>query len=284
MTLPLIAKYRDTPFNAGTAISRLDVFTATGSEDTYSLIHKTGLEVGSGVQLDSVLKGRHNGGFIVDGDDIILDITPTPGQAVIVPGSNSLDFDVSDQDDAIGRVRQKAFYLADVSTIQLFSYKASPAEPGIKLFLYDHFPAGGADPSWFRFAPALPDGSVGTFEAYGDPLYTADLLGQSNLSVAASPLDPIITVDDGSQFIEGDFLMIDQGLPTQETLKISTISGDDLTVPGLVGDSHSIGASVLACGRKFYLESLIPLDVAGGNVFNFYNLGLRHIIRATSRP
>lgn len=285
MTEPALKRYWDTPFNPATELHALDVFTGDGVLDTFTLIFKNGLQVGQSVQVEGTLYPFFNGQAILDGLDVILATPPATGDKAIVPGQGSLVFPVSDQNDTLGRVATIPLYFADIATPHLYRYKTVPGEAGIRLqFVNKNSTAAGAQASWFQLAPALPDGSMGTLLAGGAALYTPDMVGSDTLASTANISDGTITLNDASTFEEGDFVMIDQGLVSQETVKISTIAGNVLTVPYTIGVTHSAGASVLSVGRKFYARVTIPLNATLGNPQNWYNVGLSTYVREVATP
>lgn len=276
---PTFFAYFATPFNSGTQIHEIDVFAGNGVDKEWALVFKNGLQVGNSAQVDNNFYPRDNGQLIVDGNNVILPSAPITGQTVIIPGQKSALFPVSDQNDAIGRTVTIPLYFGDVGTPQFYRYKKVPGQSGIRLQMVDVMSAsGGSDPSWFQFAPALADGSQGTLLSAGAALYTANLEGNDSLASPASIGDGTITLNDASLFVPGDFLMLDVGNGSQETLKISTISGNVCTVPALVGVNHLAGANVLSVARKFYLKITVPLNAAGGIPKNLYNTVLTRYV------
>ena len=284
MTVPLIGSFNNTPWNSSTRTNRVYKTTGNGTSNTFALDTTllNGLQVGTMGQINATLKPRSSGAMKISGDSVIFDEIPANGATIIIPGQTSHDFGVSDQDDALGRTYTRVFYIADPSTIHLYMYKVPPDVAGIKVWMEDLY-VGGAASSWWQLAPAQADGTAGTYASAGSPIYTPAILGQSYLDGASSALDGTIDVEDGSQFNEGDYLMINPTQGDQEILRISTISGNTLTVPTGIALNHADGSSILACGRKFFARITVPLNVAGGIPYNFFDVGLAYYTRVAAR-
>jgi hypothetical protein len=284
MTFPLLKRYVNTPFNAGTEVFSVQTFIGDALTTTFALDTDilTGLQVGAAVQVETTIKPRATGASTVSGDNVIIDTAPGVGQGIVVPGSSAIVIPCSDQNDALGRTILFPLYMADVETIQFYSYKKVPGETGILLEFKNLLLSGaGAQESWFTLAAADP--VTGANQSFSSVLSTPDLKGQSYVDGAHLVGDDELVVEDGSVFVEGDFLMIDQGQVNQEVVKITSISGNTIQVPGELAQNHSDGALVLACGRKFWGRIIVPLNAAGGIPRNLYNITLETYVMAVAR-
>lgn len=283
MPTPALRRYINTPFNAATEVHLIDQATGDGTTSTWTLANKTGLQLGASVQVDGDLHPRFTGAATVDGNDVSLLSAPPLSAQIIFPGSGAIKLNASDQNDALGRVVEKAVYIADISTIQFYEYSAYPGDSGIKLQFSHLITADPSAASWFQLAPALADGTAGTYGAAGDPLYTGDISASDVLTGATSIGATSLNVVDGSQFTAGDYIMIAYGTADQEVVKITSIASNTLTVVGCTY-AHSISDTVLTCGRKFWIKMTIPLNATSGLARNLYGTPLMVRARVTTRP
>jgi hypothetical protein len=282
--IPLLGRYREQPFNEGTRIDYIDQFLGTGVDDTFTLTKKSGTEVGNSAQVETVLFPRFTNAMVIDGDDVILNSAPLLGQNIVVPGVESLNFGASDQDDALGRMVEIYAFIADVDSIHEFAYDAPPLMAGIKMEFVKLIPATIPAIIWFQLAPANADGTVGTYEAAGAPLFTAPIK-TSDVIVGGPYLAGTTSFDvvDGTNFLAGDYIILNRSNPTEEIVKILSISFNTLTHTGTTFD-HFAAETVLTAGRKFWIKMTVPLNATTGNIMNFYSISLKTTARILARP
>lgn len=280
--------YNNSPFNLGTQLIPVDTYIGTGVETTFTLINKTGLEVGSTIEANATLYLRATNGFSVVGDTVVLSSAPAPLDQIVVPGVTYLDLSAYDTDDVENvsnpRVDIREFYLIDPDTIGLYTYEGSPGNDGIKVLFSDLITSVNADTSWFALACSTCDGSVGTFLATGQPLYLPGISWTGDLTASYSAGATSITVDNASGFYCGSYANVNFADSSEEIVQILTVTPatNTLTISGF-NNAHSSGETMYACGYKLWAKMTVPEGAAGGEAVNLYGMGLRRIGKKVSR-
>lgn len=284
-----IAFYNSSLFTIASALDAVDVFISDGTTVTYQLVNLTGVRVGSTIQAGNYQYSRWSNpqGFSVSGNSITLMSAPPAGTPIIINGTNYLLFQAFDQASAGGgsntNIYQTSFYLADPSTINLWSYGALPTKSGIEISMKDMGNGTGASPSWVAFAAADGNGNPLTFGSPGSPIDFSPLQANDTLQSGISSGATSLTVANGSAFSVGRFIQLDTGNGTQETRRVQSISGNTLTLQTPTSYAHSSSATVFEMGIQIYAEVTIPINVSGGSPLTLRNLCPLRSVRWTSR-
>lgn len=274
--------YRETPLGPGTQISPLDIFTATGSSATFTLINKSGAELGSTITAGNTQYDQYNGGFTKSGNSFTLSSTPVAGTVVVAPGVTQLVTAAFDNDDVDGvtnpREDEVEFWMGDPTEIHLYQYEPYPNIYGIKISLEDEIVSSGASLTWVQLACSDPvTGLALTYLATGESLYTPALSSFGTISASTPAASGIIYTDQAESFYAGDYIMVNIGQPTQEILhitSITTVAPKRLNVD--VGDfPHYIGETIYTCARKFWMKLTVPDGQTSNTAVNYYDIGLR---------
>ncbi len=176
-----------------------------------------------------------------------------------------------------------AAWVGDTDTIHLYSYSAAPGNSGIKIEVADLNVTLGADPSWVQFAPALADGTAGTFLSAGTPIFIAALSAADALTAPATASSTSIIISDTSSFTAGQWIKIGTGGPFPEIVQIGAIpNGTTLTISPL-NYNHSTSETVYNCLIKIWIKVTVPLNAAGGNAINLIDNALKKTYIRTSK-
>lgn len=270
--------YRDEPFNEGTLVDLVDIFTGDGSTVTFTVSNKTGTRIGSTIQFDNIQYYQYNGGFTKSGNSFTLDSAPPENSQGVVPGITTITISAFDQDDIPGqttpREAEVALYLVDPTEAALYEYENLPTNSGIALCFSDLITSTGADTTWVQLACSDPStGLALSYLATGECLYTPNISSFGLLASSISSGASSFMCDSASDFIDGDYIVINSGNPTQEITKISSIDETTIYTEEL-NFAHSAGETIYACGRKFWMKLTIPLDAFEGEAVNDYSLAL----------
>lgn len=283
--------YRDAPFNTGNEVDPPDTYVGDGSTTTFNLSQKTIDELGQTITFGNIQYYQYTGGFTKTASGFTLSSAPFAGTQGVAPGLNSILFDnIYDADTVDGistpRVQEIPFYLADISTIHLYSYPALPASSGIALSLVDNITSYGAQTSWIQLTSATNDGP-GTALGYlatGSTLYTPPITAFGLLTASAAAGASSIFVDTASTFVIGDYVLINTGNSTQEIQKvISYVAPTRLNLAATLNFNHLAAEGVWTCGRKFWMKCTMPSGATGGEPASFYDLALRSRYARRSR-
>lgn len=278
--------YRDEEFNIGTLVDQVDVYTGDGSTVTYTIENKTSARIGSTIQFDNIFYYQYNGGFTKSGEEVTLDSAPPFGSEGVVPGVGTITASAFDTDDIPGasnpREDEVPFYLVDPDDIYQYEYDAFSDNPGIAISVTDLIESTGAQVSWCQLACSEPDGTASTYQASGEVFYTPPLTAFGEVTSTTSAGASVISCDSASDFIAGDFILINRGEVTQETLRILEINGTDITTSTSNFD-HNPGEIIYTCGREFFLKVTIPEGAFNYQATNDYSLGMRVVCVKRSR-
>lgn len=280
--------YRDTPFDPTTLVDLNDYFTGNGILSTFTLQNKIGALLDDTVQSGINFYSRATGSVTVSGNQFTLNSPPQTGDVIIAPGVNKLRIKAYDKNIVEGDLnpRQKSypFYVApeSVDHIVQFKYGASPGNPGIKLVWVDRDTGNGAALSWFTHSLALPNGNQGVTFTASFALYIPPIEG---LSLVVTPIiigATSVTVVDGTQYNEGDYLVFEPGTVNEEQVKCTAILGNVLTITP-VGFAHATNAPLYQFGVKGWITILVPINAAGGVPVNFYEIAPKLVGSTESR-
>ncbi len=282
----MLKAYKFMPFDQSSEMDKTDYFVGDGVTRTFNLLNKSGLRVGDTVQVGTTLLERALGAFSVSGDQVILSITPAPGDIVTVPGVNSFNFKAFDQSEVTGddspRTKQVSFYIVDIDDINWLYHHAAPGQDGIRISFTDHDESFGANSDWFQLAKAIGSGEADTFNAVGAPLFLPDFSYQDALQSSISALATTIDVTDGSSFHVGDVLAIDWGISIMDVVTVEEISGNTLTISSN-NESHDAGAVVYVIGMKCWGQGTIPDNAAGNQPIAYFEMSLDILAVSESR-
>ena len=269
-----LSVFSGTPMGDDTLVDEVDLFLGNAIASTFDLIKHTGLNQASEIQVDGEQYLRFNDGYSLTGNQITLPFVPINNAIILAPGSNNLLVPLYDQDPIPGiddpRVKEIAFWVGNVSDIQFYKYVKPLALDGITISAKNLIPGYGASVDWFQFAPALADGTVGSYSDPGEAITTADISAVDLIDGALTGGGTTVTVPDGSLFTAGDNVVLDFQEDNRETVKIVSILGDVLTTSGYI-QNHDDEATLHTCGRKFYMKVTIPLDAVNNDPTNLYN-------------
>ena len=282
---------RKTPWNSTQEVQQ--VFTDIG-DGTTSIFDISGINtttfLADDVQVAATTFYRNNAGvIIIDSTHFQLmsggvPAAPSVGAVVIAPGSTAQTFNVYDTNVVTGvtnpNIDEQPFYLIDLETIQTTYWTATAAFPsGIRMQWTNLDPLNGPAASIIALAPSHPDGTPGTYLSAGAPIYFSNIEGTSTTTGAHSAGDTSIAVVDGTQFVQGSVIFINDGV-NQEYVWLSTIATNTLTVNPLV-NSYLSGANVFDAGRKGWGTCTWPPDNSGPKTF--WNLSPRVTVAGFAR-
>lgn len=285
--------YGNYPFTA--PIGLVDVFAGTGAVSLFNFTNLTAQTVGPTIQFDLVPYTRILGGFSTPTNSSFqLASTPPLNAQGIAPSNIALTFPVFDQAIVPGtpnptsaNVIDVPFWLADDGNgIVSQEYIPMPGAIGIPLFFQNMVTAAGASVAWTQLACANPDGSltVSNYAATGTTLYTAQYIALTTLSASAASLATTIVVAAASGFYAGDYIFLNPGGGTQETVGVTAINygTNTLTITG-INYNHFSGENVFMLGRKFWARCTLPVGTLNGSAANYYNLVLSFQAAIASR-
>lgn len=280
--------YRNTPFNPSTKLGLNDTATGTGSTATFNLTNKNGLEMANATQVDATLYLRTISGFTVDtvNNRITLVSTPALNSKIVMPSLYYFPISAFDVDPVQGitnpRVKELPFYIF-ANDIGIRTYKKLSSLSGVAISLVDQASAG-ASLNWVQIACADCSGAALTYQATGTTLYTDDIARSSTMAVACITNASSIQVASASSFICGDYITINYSGSSEEVVQILGVntSTNILTISG-TNFPHYIGQYVYTSGRKFWIKLTLPLNVAGGEAFVFFNIAYNKVLQEETR-
>jgi hypothetical protein len=283
--------FKATPFNIANELDPCEVFIGDGTTKTFVLTKFSVLRVAESIQVGSLFFSRSSNpvGFTVNVTDnsVTLLSAPASGAKIVVTGTSAgvlNAFDVATAGTATSaNIKEKIFYIGDVDEITYWSYGPLPGNTGIVVSLSDQFDTGGVDPEWLQFAPLLADGSIGTYGTAGESIDLGSLIAKDVVQSDMLAGDSVVTVADGSQFIEGRFLQFNPGGVTQETRQIINVTGDVLTLATGTDYLHDADELVYENIIGFGMKLTLPIGVTGGQAMNLYDCCLRRQLAWTSR-
>lgn len=274
----MIKFYKDQPFNSATELDGVDLFTGTGSQTVFPLIQKSGLEMGSTVQIDGALIKRAGGGFTVSANNLVLPSAPVLNAKIIAPGQTALNITAYDQDVVTGvttpRETEIAAYIGDATEINLYSYEESVGSSGIEIKFVSNAVSGAAI-TWLQLAPALANGNPGTYGSAGAALYLPALKAEDTLASNANSGTNQLVLTDATGFVAGDYIAVNITAGTYETVKIASIASNTLTLASNLNFNHFTGEFVYQQLLKFWIKLTVPLGIAGGQSVSMFNLSLQ---------
>lgn len=278
----MLVLYRTSPLSIATEASLLDVGVGDSVETTFPVANKDILDLANVVQFGTNIAFRFNAGFDIDipGSEYTLAAAPASAVNVIAPGTIRVQYRAYRQAVVTGvtdpNINEQIFYLADIDQIGVQKYQAAVDEVGIMVSI-DNFNIVDpevAQPEWLQLAPMQGDGTAGTYEAAGDPLALGDIFAVSEVDVASLALDTTLTVDDGTDFAEGQLIMINITGVTAEVVRVVSVLGDVLTTEPMQY-AHAIGETVFHCGWGVYGKATLPTDDEDANNWHNVSHGLK---------
>lgn len=280
MAVPTLVFYSATPFAAANKVTPMDSATGDGINPDVDLLNKSGILLADMNQVETQ-KFFRSAGYTLVGNTVTFDSVPAINARILLPGSNGLLLRVYDKDDVPGELTPREFaaewWLIDNETIETLQYIASGDLEGIEVSMYDFF--GGtldALAEWFQLAPGLPDGTEGTYEAAGDPLYFRDIKAKDFLLADTPAPATVIELEDASEFEAADYIRINPSdEDNTEIRRILSIDGNELTLSGAFDLDHLAGEPVFHIGYKGFLKVIIPLDATDNEATILANVALR---------
>jgi hypothetical protein len=280
--MPLLV-YNDGNFTIATAVDQTDTYVGDGITSTFPVVNKNISRLGATITFDGTQYYYFTGGFTRSGSSFTLASIPLAGTQGVAPGLNNILFDnVYDQDTVDGliapRVQEVPFYIADITTIHLYSYEAFPTFPGMAFSVVDNVTSYGAQTSWIQLACATQDsaGTAMTYQATGTTLFTDALDAFGSVMASASAGASSITVSNASSFILGDYIMMNIGYSTQEIQHLVGFTPPNtLIFDTKLQYNHQVNEGMWACARKFWARCSIPEGATGGQAASLSDLSLR---------
>lgn len=273
--------YYTDPFTVGTEIVPPDFFTGDGISTDFPVTNKSIYEVASTVQYSTTQLYLYAGGFSKDvtNSEVDLSVTPPVGSQGIIPGNVALTLSSYDSADVNGvpapaNEDEKYFYLADVDEINLYGYRPREDNYGIVLTFVDAITSAGADLSFVQMACCDYTGTALTYGATATNLYTPSLDQFGTVSASGTAGANTLSCVAASTFIEGDYIFINFGNPTQEIVRFQSASGDVMTFVTNFNYDHAVDETLFATARQFSAKQIIPEGATGGTAENYINLYL----------
>ncbi len=265
-----LTSYFATPCNPASITDYVDVYVSDGVTKTFQLVNKIATRLARVIQAGDVFYSLDLGQFTKDlvNNRFTLNSAPPFGTIVIAPGINRVSawaFNTAVvEGDLTPYQKTYPFYLApEVSTlIRSYAYESLPSMSAIRVRLTDLDPGHGALRSWLDWAPALPDGSPGTWVAGSADLSMSDIWAQGFMTTQLLMSGTTFNVADmnnignGADFVDavGGYLILDPGTPLEEQVKLMNQTGNTLTVSP-AAFTHEPGAYVYDFGRKYWLRT-----------------------------
>lgn len=273
--------YSDFPFVPENEIGRVDTYTGDGSTTTFELRNKSSVTTGETIQADLVYYNRPLGGFTFpDTSHFTLSSAPPLNSQILAPSTATLVYEGFDQASVPGvsgtaNVIDKTFYLAVSDTDDLTSsiYENQPSAPGIAILFSNLVTAAGASTSWCQLACANVNGDALTYQATGTTLYTGTYYAFTQLAASATSGSTSLLTTGASALTLGDFLTINPGGGTSEDVRITSRTGNNITISG-TNYPHYENEFIFMRGRQFWSRVTIPIDALGGEAGNLINLAL----------
>lgn len=284
--------YVEEPFDISTQVQEVDLFTGLdGSTSTFTLTNKTNLEMGAKIQADDVEYYFYNYGYTKSGTyDFTTSSPPLTGSTLIVPGTIAFTVAAYDQTDidgnATSNVQEQYFYIGNPDDIATTKFIADPSKSGISLEFRD-LVGYGVTSGMFEIACATPD-AAGTALTYtsGEVQLDSDFTAFTTVCTATTASsNTVITVassSDASTFTEGHYLVLDKGGAAEETTKLLSISGDQLTVTKTDYD-HAPGETIYSAAIKMWCRYTVPVNFTSQTAINYFNVVLTVIGAAEAR-
>lgn len=272
--------YQD-PFITGvTEVGQIDTFTGDGIEDTFPLVNKTYLDVGSTIQIGTEEPLLWTGGFTKNNDDTItVASTPLAGSQGVIPAVGIIQLQAYDQATVEGVTDPlegtTSVYFGDIEEIHLYKYEPRAGQVGIEILFVNNITSGGIpDLSWVSTA----SGDSLSWTASGVSLYTDKLSGFGTLTASSNSGTNTLLLDSATgtdYFIADDFVIINIGNPTAEIRRISSISYNTLTLSASFDYPHYIGEPVFSCLRQLDLRMVVPENFTANTAKNYYNISYK---------
>ena len=293
--MPLLF-YNSSAFGSQSALNPVDLFTAPGSTNTFTLVNNTVATLGATIQAGATEYYQGNGGFTTNAASGTFTLAQTPpvGTQIVAPGANKLTISAFDQSTVLGvsnpRVQQTAFWMMDISSIRYYEYNPLPSYPGIFVNAVQCINGVGAQTSWIQFACADASGNSMTYGATGAPLYLPAITAVTTLSTTLTAQVSSLLglqVTSASSFIPGAYVVINVGNVTQEVLHIISVDSVDnilYTDTGGTSYTHYAGEYIYLSGFKAFMQLTIPVNANNGGAINLYNLGLLRLGAISARP
>ena len=283
----MIGLYVNTPFNIGTQVDYNDYFLGNGVDTQFTLVNKTGMELGAIIQAGNLQFAEFNEGFTKVGNTFTL--SQVVGNATIIaPGIIRAVLRAYDQTSVIGvvnpNISETKLYIIDPADIGLQQYEKPPTLAGIRVTPVDKDifgPSTAASASWIQFAPNLANNTPGTYGAGGAALFERDIKGRSTLTANSSIGATSIDVVDGTKFAAGDFIQIDWSFGDAEIVYINSIASNTLNISP-TSNAHVIGDNVHQVGWAFWAKLTLPAPVAGSPQ-NYFDIAIDLLVDIISR-
>ena len=285
--------FLDESFTSGAALDPVDTFTGDGVTSTFVLVNKSVQRLGSTITVDGNQYYQYNGGFTKDigTNSFTLAAIPPLGSTIVAPGINQITFPVFDQETVPGvtdpRVKEQPLWIGDSTDINNQYYINMPQYSGIQISMNDLVSSVGAQISWCQIACASPtDGTALTYGATGEAMYTSAIRAFGVVAASAVAGASSILCTTASTFQAGDYAILNIGNASQEIRKIASVSsasGGVINFTTGFDFSHYVNELIFTCGRKFWVKVTCPVDAAGDQAYNFYDVAPRRLGRIVSR-
>ena len=250
-----------------------DYGTGNGSDQDFTLVKNTYADLGNMAQGgDSDFYYKSTGTLTGSGSNAHVSTPPASGEKLVFPSSSAGVLRAYDQ-PPYAQDAYKIYAVGDIDDIADYQYLAAPAASGIRMYFTNNITEETvAMPGWYQFAPLnVSDMTVGSYGASGEPFeLTADLIGFNTLADSASATATTIILNDATDFVAGQFVMIG----STDICWVTEVNSDTLTLLQPLSFSHSASEAVYACAAGFAIKVNIPTGISGGVAKDWVNLSL----------
>ena len=274
------------PFINETRIIAPSFFSGDSSTTTFPVTNSSIYDIASTIQYSSIQLYQYSGGFTKDivNSEVTLSDTPAMGAQGIIPGNPALTFSSYDEVDVEGidspaNVDEQYFYWGDTDEIQLYGYKPRKNDWAIPISFVDAITSDGVDLSFVQLACCDYTGSIISWAATAEPLYTPALDQFGTLSASSASNTFTLACDAASTFISGDYINFNRGQANEEIVRFQSTTDDVMTFTTAFNFDHYIDEPIFACVRQFKAKQTTPVGLTGGEAANL--LGLYLMAEAT---
>lgn len=285
--------YRQTAFNAGTKVGRIDKYVSNGTQTEYVTTQKPSISMLPIVQAGNSKYRQSAGSLIKTPTGFTLSSAPADGTIIIAPANNRLIFPVYNKAVIGGQEDQNScvvpFWFVDAETISDYQYEAASDEDSILLSFIDHDENFGVLAEWFQFGYADPEtgdppGDDDWLDA-GEPFEIQNIDWNSELSNDYDALDSSIIVENVDDLISDEttiFLKVGQDAAIDHVqVESVNYSTGEISLVTPLSYAHEEGEKIYLMGVKGYARLTVPVDTPAPN--NYFDVGVKAKLDEVSR-